>query len=105
MNAEASEARPAWTGVAFGCLVGGLLATLLVAVPREWLVTDRFTFPKALLFHLAALATAVACLAGARRWRLDAVVLLAGVFAGLGLVSALVVAHNPWLALGAVGVT
>jgi putative inorganic carbon (HCO3(-)) transporter len=105
MTAERSETRPAWAAVAFCCLVGGLLATLLVAVPREWLVTDRFTFPKAMLFHAAALATAVACLAGARRWRLDAVALLAGVFAGLGLLSALLVAHNPWLTLGAVGVT
>lgn len=103
--AEAGEARAAWTGVASGCLGVGLLATVLVAVPREWLVTDRFTFPKALLFHAAALATAVACLAGARRWRLDTVALLAGGFAGLGVLSALLVAHNPWLTPGAVGVT
>jgi O-antigen ligase len=78
---------------------------MLVAVPREWLMTDRFTFPKAMLFHGAALATGVTCLVQVRRWRLDTVTLLLGGFAGLGLLSSLFVAHNPWLVPAAVGVT
>ena len=105
MADDAMEARPTGTSAAFLCLVGGLLATLLVAVPREWLATDRFTFPKAMLFHASALATSVCCLLGARRWRLDTVALLLGGFAGLSMLSALFAAHNPWVTPTAIGVT
>ncbi|AKJ06199.1 O-antigen ligase [Archangium gephyra] len=105
MTAKATESRSSRTGAAFLCLVGGLLATLWVALPRTWLVAERFTSPKAILFHAAAMATGAACLAGVRRFRLDAVDLSMGAFAALGVLSALTVAHNPWLALGAVGVT
>ncbi|WP_426746036.1 O-antigen ligase family protein [Myxococcus faecalis] len=104
MSTEPREAGPCWWAWACWCLVGGLVATLWVAVPRGWLVTDRFTFPKALLFHAAALTTVGCWLMGARRWRFDRVSLLAGGFVGLGVVSTLA-AHNPWLAFGAVGVS
>lgn len=105
MTDEERKARPSGIEVASTCLVGGLFTTLLVAVPRAWLVTDRFAYPKSLLFHAAALLTGIACLAWVRRWRFDAVDLAVGAFGVLGVLSALLVAHNPWLALSAVGVT
>ncbi|MCY1019670.1 O-antigen ligase family protein [Pyxidicoccus sp. MSG2] len=105
MTAEPLRARRSVDAAPWLCLAGGLLATLWVAVPRAWLVADRFTLPKGLLFHAAALLTGVACLAVPRRWRLDEVDLAGLAFAGLGALSALVVAHNKWLALGALGVT
>jgi putative inorganic carbon (HCO3(-)) transporter len=105
MAGDLQQARGPEDTWAWRCLAGGLLATLWVAVPRAWLVADRFTFPKGLLFHAAALLTGVACLAVPRRWRLDSVDLAAVAFAGLGALSALTVAHNTWLALGALGVT
>ncbi|WP_169800634.1 O-antigen ligase family protein [Archangium gephyra] len=82
-----------------------MFATLLGVLPSAWLGTERFTCPKNVLFHAAALATAVACLAWGRRWTLDAVDLSLGVFAGLSLLSALAVAANPWLTLVSTGVT
>lgn len=105
MTTEPNKHESPGTSAALSCLVGGLFATLMVSVPRTWFVTERFTYPKGLLFHAAALVTGVSCLAWARRWRLDAVDLSVVVFAALGVLSAFTAAHNPWLALGAAGVT
>lgn len=105
MAADASPIQVSRTGGAFAFLVGGLFATLMVAVPRSWLAVERFSYPKGMLFHTAALVTGVTCLAWGRRWRLDAVDLCLGVFAALGVLSAVSVAHNSWLALGSLGVT
>ncbi|WP_164015999.1 O-antigen ligase family protein [Pyxidicoccus trucidator] len=82
-----------------------MFATLMVMAPRAWHLTDRFASPKGVLFHATALVAGGACLASVRRWRFDAVDVSVGAFAALGILSALTVAHNPWLALGAVGMT
>lgn len=79
-------------------LVGGLFICLLVFLPSSILWAERFTLPKEVVLHAAAGAAALSCLMRARRLRFDAIDTLIGSFLGLGLLSTLLVAVNPWFA-------
>jgi hypothetical protein len=79
-------------------------AVVLAALPYQLFELDRFTVPKELVLHLAAVSATLFCLASTRRLTLFMVDLLLAGFLVLSLLSTLF-ASNGWLAWRALGVS
>ena len=79
-------------------------AIVLAALPYPVFELDRYTFPKELVLNLAALSTALLCLASARRLTVFLVDALLVGFLAVSALSALL-ATNGWLAFRALGVS
>jgi O-antigen ligase len=92
------------TRIAAVVIQAAAFAVIVAALPYPVFELDRYTFPKELVLEIAALASALLCLASARRLTVFMVdVLLAG-FLALSAVSA-AFASNGWLAFRALGVS